>query len=116
MDGRTIVETFQASDTFQQVLLKTGLVNQTLMTTFPKRVYNEADSHKTLQELGGWCELFMTTGCLGEHILLDLYCSREMGGGHTLFGDDVGLQLLCYQLQYSLPGVTTSTIQTWNTW
>ena len=53
MGGRTIVETFQAADTFQQVLLKTGLVNQTLMTTFPKRVYNEADSHKTLQELGG---------------------------------------------------------------
>ena len=39
MDGKAIVETFQPTDTFQQVLLKTGMVNQTFMTTFPKKVY-----------------------------------------------------------------------------
>ncbi len=52
MDGKAIVETFQPTDTFQQVLLKTGMVNQTFMTTFPKKVYGMEESSKTLQELG----------------------------------------------------------------
>ena len=52
MDGSAKVETFQATDTFKQVLEKTGMMGETLMTTFPKRVYSSADSDKTLEELG----------------------------------------------------------------
>ena len=53
-DGSKVVETFQATDTFQQVLEKTGMVGERLITPFPRREYSSEDSHKTLEELGEW--------------------------------------------------------------
>lgn len=52
VDGKTMIETFQATDTFQEVLSKTGLSTHVLMTTFPKKLYTDDDGPKTLEELG----------------------------------------------------------------
>ena len=49
-----MIESFQATDTFQDVLSRTSLSNHTLMTTFPKRIYSDDDANKTLEELGGF--------------------------------------------------------------
>ena len=53
MDGTTMIESFEATDTFYKVLTRTGLSTHVLMTTFPKKIFTDDDGPKTLEELGG---------------------------------------------------------------
>jgi len=56
-DGRIITQTFQAEDTMQSVYefvrnnRKGGVGSFSLMTTFPRRVYETGDMNKTLKQL-----------------------------------------------------------------
>ena len=52
LDGTATVQTFQATDTLQEVMAQMGSTNTQLMTNFPKRVFSAADMERSLQELG----------------------------------------------------------------
>ena len=47
-----MVQSFEVTDTFHEVVTRLGLHNSTLMTTFPRRIFGDEDATKTLKELG----------------------------------------------------------------
>lgn len=51
-DGTATVQSFNATDTLQDVLTRLGSHNTRLMTTFPKRIFSNEDKGKTLKDLG----------------------------------------------------------------